>query len=340
MKLYCGIDLHSNNSYVVLLDESDKVIYKKRLDNEIDLILKELSNYREEISGIVVESTYNWYWLVDALEAAGYKVHLANTAWNVQYSGLKHTDDKDDAIWLARLLRLGLLAEGHIYPREERGVRELIRRRMVLVRQQTMCILGIQGMITRYENVRLSGDKIKRLKADEEKLLSYLKNEHVRIAVKSQLKILKCIMEQIDILEKIILAKIKEDPLFKLVMTIPGIGPILAMVILLETGQIKRFAAPGNYSSYCRCVESKRISNAKKKGENNRKNGNTYLAWAFLEAANTAIRRYPQIKKYYQKKLNKTMRVVALKTVANKLSRACYFILRDEVGFDMKKLFI
>src|ERR1700731_3430927 len=109
------------------------------------------------------------------------------------------------------------------------------------------------------------------------------------------------------------------------------------MTILLETGEISRFSKVGNYSSYCRCVASKRMSNEKKKGENNRKNGNTYLGWAFIEASNAAIKNYPEIKKYYQRKLTKTMRVVALKAIANKLSRACYFILRDGVPFDMKK---
>lgn len=338
MRLYCGIDLHSNNSYVVLLDEADKIMYQKRLSNDLALILKELSGYREAISGIVVESTYNWYWLVDGLKEAGYQVHLANTTAIQQYSGLKYTDDKDDAVWLAKILRLGLLAEGYIYPKEERGVRELLRRRMILVRQQTMCLLGVQSMITRYENIRFTGEKIKRLMY-EEKLLCYLKNDDVRLAVESQSKVLRCIIEEIDILEKSILTKIKSDPAFKLIKTIPGIGPILGMTILLETGEIKRFSKVGNFSSYCRCVESKRISNEKKKGQNNRKNGNAYLGWAFIEASNAAIRYYPEIKKYYQRKLNKTKRVVALKTIANKLSRATYFILRDGVEFDMKKAF-
>lgn len=340
MKLYCGIDLHSNNSYIVLLDESGKVVYQKRLPNEIALILNELSPYREMISGTVVESTYNWYWLVDGLQADGYQVHLANTTAIQQYSGLKYTDDKSDAVWLAQLLRLELLSEGYIYPKQERGIRELLRRRMILVKQQTMCLLGIQNMIARYENVQLSGDKIKRQLYEEEKLLSYLKDEHVRRAVNSQAKILRCVMEQIDILEKGILVQIKDAPDFNLIKTVPGIGPILGMTILLETGEIKRFSKVGNYSSYCRCVESKRISNTKKKGENNRKNGNHYLGWAFIEASNAAIRFYPEIKKYYQRKLNKTMRVVALKTIANKLSRATYFVLRDGKPFDMKKLFV
>jgi transposase len=319
------------------LNEEDKILYKKRLPNDMSSILEELSPYREQISGIVVESTYNWYWLVDGLIAAKYRVHLANTSSIKQYSGLKHTDDKTDAIWLARLLRLKILDEGYIYPIKERGLRELLRRRMVLVRQQTMSVLGIQSAITRYENVKWSSEKIKT--SEDAKILSSVKDPRVCLAIGAQLRVLRCILEQVEELEKNIHLEIKENKLFKLLKEIPGIGSILAMTILIETGDISRFASAGNYSSYCRCVESKRISNAKKKGENNRKNGNHYLGWAFIEAANYAIRYSEPIKRYYQRKLAKTIRIVALKTIANKLSKAVYFILRDGVSFEINKIF-
>jgi transposase len=129
MKLYGGIDLHSNNSVVALLDVDDQVVYRQRLANDAVVIVAALAPWREEIEGLVVESTYNWYWLVDALMDAGYRVHLANTAAIVQYSGLKYSDDDSDAAWLAKLLRLGLLPEGYIYPKEQRAVRDLLRRR-------------------------------------------------------------------------------------------------------------------------------------------------------------------------------------------------------------------
>jgi len=338
MKLYGGIDLHSNNSYVVLLNEEDKIIYQKRLVNDLAIILSELAVHREDIIGLVVESTYNWYWLVDGLQEAGHTVHLANTCAIAQYSGLKYTDDKTDAIWLARLLRLNLLQEGYIYPKEERGIRELLRRRLQLVKQQTMFLLSIQSMVSRYENVRLSSYKIKHCTIEE--IVCYLKETHVECAVQSQLTVLKCLMNEIKVLEEAILKEIKENKFFKLLQEIPGIGPILAMTILLETGDISRFRDAGNYSSYCRCVESKRISNAKKKGENNRKNGNVYLGWAYVEAANFSIRSSEIIKRYYQRKLSKTKRVIALKTIANKLAKACYFILRDEVSFEVNRLFV
>jgi len=338
MKLYAGIDLHSNNVYLVLLDETDKVMYKKRLANDAALILKEMSCYQADIAGVVVESTYNWYWLVDALQEAGYRVHLANTTAMQQYSGLKHANDKTDGIWLAKTLRLGLLPEGYIYPKETRGLRELLRRRLVLVRKQTMCVLGVQAIITRYENIKCSATKLKGCKDKESEILSLIKDENVREAARSQLTVLHCIVEQVSRLEKNILEKIKNDANFKLLLKMPGVGKILAMTILLETGDIGRFKSAGNYSSYCRCVESKRVSNGKKKGVGNRKNGNAYLGWAFIEAANNAIRYSEPIKKYYQRKLDKTKRVIAIKTIANKLSKACYFILRDKVEFDVKKI--
>jgi transposase len=342
MKIYVGIDLHSNNSFVALVDEENKAVYKKRLTNDLTILLEALKPYKNNIEGVVVESTYNWYWLADGLQEAGYKVHLANVSANVQYSGIKCTGDESDALWLANLLRLNILSTGHIYPKEKRGIRELLRKRLILVRQQTACLLSIQGMITRYENICITSSKIKSSSNEKgnNKILDFIKDENVKLAAQSQLKVLDCIMEQINLLEKQIQKIVKPDPLFALLKSAPGIGPILGMTILLETGDIKRFKSVGNYSSYCRCVESKRVSNEKKKGINNRKNGNAYLCWAFIEASNHAIKNYPEIKKYYQRKLSKVMRVVAIKTIANKLSKACYFMLRDNVEFDMKKLFM
>jgi Transposase len=109
MKLYGAIDLHSNNNVTVLINEKDEVVYRKRLPNDLKLILGQLAAHQSSIEGIVVESTYNWYWLVDGLMERGHRVHLANTAAIEQYSGLKYTDDDSDARWLAHLLRLGVL---------------------------------------------------------------------------------------------------------------------------------------------------------------------------------------------------------------------------------------
>lgn len=121
--LFCGIDLHSNNSVVVISDENDKVLYSKRHPNNLEQICAALIPYRAELFGVVVESTFNWYWLVDGLQDAGYAIHLANTTAIKQYDGLKHRGDESDARHLAHLLRLGLLPEGHIMPKAVRAVR-------------------------------------------------------------------------------------------------------------------------------------------------------------------------------------------------------------------------
>src|SRR5215831_19692568 len=121
---YCGIDLHSNNSVVIVSDDEDRIVLQKRLANDLGQIRVVLEPHREELVGVVVESTYNWYWLVDGLLDAGYQVHLANTAAIKQYEGLKATNDRDDARWLAHLLRLGILPEGYVYPKEDRAIRD------------------------------------------------------------------------------------------------------------------------------------------------------------------------------------------------------------------------
>src|ERR1051326_266322 len=167
MRLYGAIDLHSNNSFAVVLDEKDHVVYQKRCPNDLAVILRELSPSKSRIQGIAVESTFNWYWLVDGLMEAGYKVHLVNTTAVQQYNGLKYTDDEHDARWLAHLLRLGILPEGYIYPKEERAVRDLLRKRTQLVRQRTTQILSIQNLISRNTGQSLRGDTIKQLDSKE-----------------------------------------------------------------------------------------------------------------------------------------------------------------------------
>lgn len=130
MALYAGIDLHSTNS-------------------------------------VVVESTYNWYWLVDGLQAEGYDVRWANTSAIQQYEGLKYSDDESDARWLATLLRLGLLPEGHIYPKAERAVRDLVRKRSQLVRHRTAHILSIENLVIRNTGRRISANRVRHLTEEQ-----------------------------------------------------------------------------------------------------------------------------------------------------------------------------
>ena len=292
MKKYIGIDLHSNNSVVVVTDEEDRILYQKRLANNLNEILTALAPHRDETVGVVVESTYNWYWLIDGLMDAGYQAHLAHPSAMKKYEGLKYSGDFADAAYLAQMLRLGLLPEGYIFPRELRATRDLARKRMQLVRCCTMQILSIENTLARETGGRMDKRQIKRMTTEGIEALG-LKSD-VTLAMESNRVVCQALQQQIVVLEKRLAAQVKLQPGYQLVKAIPGIGQILATTIMLETGTISRFADVGNFSSYCRCVDSLHESNGKKKGSGNTKNGNKYLAWAFLEAANFALRFCPE----------------------------------------------
>jgi transposase len=337
MKLYAGIDLHSSNNYIGIINEEDQRLYQKRLPNQLEYILSALAPFKDDMEGVVVESTYNWYWLVDGLMDQGYQVHLANPSAIQQYEGLKHTDDNWDSFWLAHMRRLGILPEGYIYPKEERHVRDALRRRLLFVRHRTSHILSLQSAITRNLGYKMSSREIKKLQeSDADRLFN---DPFLILTAKNNISVIRFIRNRIKEIEKEVLSHVKLKPEFKQLLTMPGIGKILGLTIMLEVGDINRFAGVGNYSSYCRAVKSERISNKKKKGEGNKKNGNKYLSWAYVEAANFAKRHYPEVQSFYNRKKAKRNGVVAIKALSNKLARASYYVMRDQVPYDVNRLF-
>ena len=337
METYAGIDLHSSNNFIGVINDKDKILYGKRHSNRLDDVLRALDPFQDSLQGVVVESTFNWYWLVDGLQEHGYAVHLANPSAVQQYEGLKHTDDQWDSFWLAHMYRLGILPEGYIYPKEHRAVRDLLRRRLLFVKHSTSHILSLQSMISRNLGLNMSGREIKKLKPEDVDDLFDCPN--LGFMANNSLEAINFLKKIILDIEKKVESQVKMRKEFLMLLTIPGIGNILGLTINLEVGDIGRFPAVGDYSSYCRCVESKRLSNGKKKGENNKKNGNRYLAWAYVEAAQFCRRYCVKAQSFYQSKAAKTKPVVAVKALSNKLSRASYYIMRDQVAFDEDKLF-
>jgi transposase len=334
---YSGIDLHSNNCVVTVTDEEDRVLAEKRLPNDLTKIVGLLMPWREDLAGVVVESTFNWYWLVDGLKAAGFTVHLANTTAIKKYDGLKHSGDEADARYLAHLLRLGILPTGTILPPEHRAVRDLARKRMQLVRSRTSHILAIENITARQSGARITCNQVKRLTPALIDDMAF--PEDVTLAVKANVAVITTLSAQIDLLEKRLLANMKERSEYRLLASVPGIGQVLATTILLETGPIERFAGAGNFASYARCVDSVHTSNGKKKGEGNTKNGNKYLAWAFVEAANFAMRFNAEAKRFYERKKARTNNAVAIKALAHKLARACFHMLKERKSFDVTRCF-
>ncbi len=336
MSLYCGLDLHARNTYLFLLNEERKEIKQGRLDNDLGVIIAALEPYREEVVGIAVESTFNWYWLVDGLMDHGYRLHLANTSKAQQYEGLKYADDRHDARWLALMLFLGILPEGYIYPREDRPIRDLCRRRSFLVETRTSLTNSARGSYGCWTGTHLGRNEI--AKWNEEDLEVLVPDPMIRLGLSCLLGPVQAINEQIKVLEKEILAKAKLREEFWKLETVWGIGKILALTIMFEVGDISRFAKVGNFASYCRLVDTDRRTDKKSKGKGNRKNGNPYLSWAFSEAAYHAERR-PAAKRFAQRKRKSRNWIVANRALAHKLARASFFVMRDKVDFDPDLLF-
>ena len=338
MALYAGMDLHSRNTYLGILDHGLKRVFQKRIKNELPLILSTLEPFREQLQGIVVESTYNWYWLVDGLMDVGYEgIHLANPCAVKQYEGLKYTDDRHDAFWLAHLFVLGILPEGYIYPKEERPVRDLLRKRGSLVRQRTAHIHSVRSLIERQTALRLSCREIKKLEVkDVEKILG---EESLILSARANVAAISFLSHHIRVIQKAVKSKVKLRAPFEYLRTVPGIGEVLALTIMLEVGDISRFPTVGQFASYARCVPTERISNGKSKGRGNRKNGNRYLSWAFVEASQFARRHNAKFSRYYQRKAAKTNKIIATKAICNKLARVCYYIMRDQVPFCEEAIF-
>lgn len=319
-------------------DENGKRVFKKKLPNDPDIIRNTLKPHKEDIVGIVVESTYNWYWLVDLLRAEGYNVHLANPAVIQPYKGLKYADDQHDAFWLAEMLRLGILPEGYIYPKEDRPIRDLLRKRGHLVKLRTSLIISLQNIISRNNGFRLKVHDVKALK--EDRVAHYLKdNEDLALAGKVSKESIDFLTRQIKAVERVVEGRVDLREPYSRLLTVPGIGKILGLTMMLETGPISRFAKAGNFVSYCRKVSTTWVSNDKQKGRGNKKCGNKYLAWAFSEAAEIA-RRYDQnARAYDNRKMQKTNKMVAHNALAHKLAKAAYYILRDGVSFMPEKCF-
>ena len=198
-------------------------------------------------------------------------------------------------------------------------------------------MLSIENALSREVGAHPSSNRIKRWQESDVEELPLA--ELSQWAVKTNVAVMHCVDEQIERLEAAILAKAKLRPEYPCLRTVSGIGQVLSLMIALETGDVKRFPTVGDFSSYCRCVGSEHRSNGKKKGSGNVKNGNRYLAWAFVEAANFAVRYDPTVKRFYQRKCAKTKPVVAIKAVAHKLARACYHVMRDQVPFDVQRAF-
>src|SRR6266853_3036567 len=336
-KVIAGIDLHSNNLVVGIMDQDGKRVGQQKLPCELTAVVKFLAPFKQRLEQVAVESTYNWYWLVDGLQALGYPVVLANPAAMEQYSGIKNAGDTNDAFFLAEQLRLKILPTGYIYDAQLRPVRDLLRRRLLLVHQRTALMLSFKSLYTRTTGQELTLSELKALEIKKaQELYDHPANQ---IIAGVQIKHIEHLSESIKKIEKAVLASARELPFYCKLTSLPGVGKILGMTITMEVGDINRFAGPGNFASYCRTVAAQRISNSKKKGENNSKCGNKYLSWAFVEAANFARRFDERCRKWFDRKAARTNGILATKALACKLAKAAWYLMAEGTDYDSKRMF-
>jgi len=336
-KVIAGIDLHGNNLVIGVINQDGTRLGHRKLDCQLDDVLEFLQPFKARLQSMAVESTFNWYWLVDGLHQQGYAIDLANPAKIEQYSGIKHADDKHDAFHLAELQRLKILPKAYIYDAELRPVRDLLRRRTNLVHQRTALFLSFKSLYARTTGQPMPLATLKSMEPKEARTLY----EHPanQLIAKVQLEHIGALDRSINLIEKAVLASAREIPLYEKLLTLPGVGKILGLTITMEVGEVARFKTDGDFASYCRAVDSRRLSNGKQKGQNNQKCGNKYLSWAFVEAAHFAKRSDEHCRRWYDRKKARTSTVIATKALACKLAKAAWHVMAQETDYDARRMF-
>jgi len=340
MKFYCGIDLHATNSFLCVIDDKDKVLLKEKLKNDLGAILHALESFSPRPS-IVVEATINWYWLIDGLQEAGFDVKLAHSMALYMITGAKVKTDRRDAFSLAKLLRLDAIPEAYIYPKAKRPIRDLLRKRKQVVRLRANAYGALRRVLLQHGIYGYSQATIKSL--TEAQLDQHLEHFATQAGCHLEVQRIRFYSDQIKTLENIILSSVSDDQRFELLQTIPGVGKILALTILYESGDINRFQSAKHFCSYARVVPGIAQSSGVSKRGRGSKQGNPHLKWAFCQAAAISVRYNTGIRKFRQRHLarrrSKAKKLVTLCIVSHKLAIASYNILKNRVPFKQELMF-
>ena len=251
MKFYCGIDLHAKDSYLCVIDQKEKIHLRKKVANQLPLILHELKAFSPKPL-VVLESTLNWYWLVDGLQEAGFNVKLAHIFGLQLITGVKVKTDRRDAFSLAKLLRLDAVPEAYIYPKEKRPIRDLLRRRNRMVALRANAYITMKTVLLQHGIYEYSRTAIKAF--DEDQITKHFDHPAIQASLQLELERIRLYTREISSLDKSILETVADEPQFELLQTIPGVGKILALTIFYEVGDIQRFGGPKQFCSYARVV--------------------------------------------------------------------------------------
>ena len=340
MSYYCGLDLGSKSCHVCVIDEKGERLVDKKVPNRLERVTSLIAPFQKHLE-CVVESTFNWYWLVDGLRASGYAVCLAHTLGLFMITRAKVKTDRRDAYALARLLKADMIPKAYIYPRSMRPARDLVRHRCRLVRKRADCYGTLRRMLYQHGLLDHGCNSIKGV--DDEAIERWFDHPLVRLHGRHELDQIRLYSVQIEEVEQQILAGVKARPAFKRLMEIPGIGAILAITLFFEIGDITRFPSTGDFSSYCRVVNGMAQSAEVVRRGRGGKQGNPYLKHALTEAAVKARRYYQKVQRFHDRCLERhTGRgrmLIANNAVAHKLCMAVYHVLRHEVKYREELLF-
>jgi transposase len=335
-KAYCGIDLHARSMYVCILSQDGEILLHRNMKTSPETFLKVIAPYRDDLV-VAVECIFTWYWLADLCAQEQIPFVLGHALYMKAIHGGKAKNDKIDSQKIAVLLRGGMLPQAYVYPAEMRATRDLLRRRMHLTRKRAEMLAHIQNTNSQY-NLPEIGKKLA-YKANRAGVAERFPDPAVQKSIEVDLGLIGYYDHVLNDLELTIVNTAKQhnaQTLYRL-QSVPGIGKILALVLLYEIHDIVRFPRVQDFVSYCRLVKCTKESAGKRYGTSGAKIGNAYLKWAFSEAAVLFLRNNPAGQKYVARLEKKHGKGKALTILAHKLARAVYYMLRRDTAFDLQK---
>jgi transposase len=335
-KHYCGIDLHAKAMYVCILDQHGTKLVHKNLPTTPEAFLRVIAPYREDLV-VGVECMFTWYWLADLCSKEGIAFVLGHALYMKAIHGGKAKNDKIDAHKIAVLLRGGMVPQAYVYPAEMRATRDLLRRRCHLARKRAELLAHIHNTNSQY-NLPEIGKRLAN-KANREDVAEHFPDPSVRKTIEVDVSLIDHYDQLLGEVELYLTRSAKTDDVqtFARLQSVPGIGQILALVLLYEIQDIQRFPRVQDFVSYCRLVKCAKESGGKRLGTSGKKIGNVHLRWAFAEAAVLFIRQSQPGKVYFTKLEHKHGKAKALTVLAHKLGRAVYYMLTREQAFDLQR---
>jgi transposase len=335
-RFYCGIDLHARTMFVVILDQAGEVLLERNVTANAKVFLDLVAPYRDDLV-VAVECIFTWYWLADLCAQEKIEFVLGHALYMKAIHGGKAKNDKIDAHKIAALLRGGMIPQAYVYPAPMRSTRDLLRRRLYLVRQRAELLSHILNTNSQW-NLSDFGGRIN-YKSNREGIAERFQDASVRKSIEADLYLLDHYDELIQDLELYIVrtAKVHDADTFHRLCSVPGVGKILAMTILYEIHDIARFPRVQEFSSYSRLVKCSRESAGKRQGFGGSKIGNVHLKWAFSEAAVSFLSKSAAGRKLVERLRRKHGRGKALSILAHKLGRAVYYMMAREKTFDIER---